>query len=33
VISMTPEQMALLPPDQRQQVEMLRQLAVQQGMM
>ena len=32
VISMTPEQMALLPPDQRQQVEMLRQLAVQQGM-
>ena len=33
VISMTPEQMALLPPDQRQQVEMLRQIAVQQGMM
>ena len=33
VISMTPEQMALLPHDQRQQVEMLRQLAVQQGMM
>ena len=33
VISMTPEQMNLLPPDQRQQVEMLRQLAVQQGMM
>jgi len=33
VISMTPEQMALLPPEQRQQVEMLRQLAVQQGIM
>jgi cleavage stimulation factor subunit 2 len=33
VMSMTPEQMALLPPDQRQQVEMLRQIARQQGMM
>ena len=33
VMSMTPEQMAMLPPEQRQQVEMLRQLAAQQGMM
>ena len=33
VMSMTPEQMTLLPPDQRQQVEMLRQIARQQGMM
>ena len=32
VMSMTPEQMAMLPPDQRQQVEMLRQLASQQMM-
>jgi hypothetical protein len=30
VMSMTPEQINMLPPDQRQQVELLRQLAGQQ---
>ena len=33
VLAMTPEQIAMLPPDQRAQVEYLRQLAQQQGMM
>ena len=33
VLSMTPDQIAMLPPDQRAQVEYLRQLAQQQGMM
>ncbi|OUS42419.1 hypothetical protein BE221DRAFT_356 [Ostreococcus tauri] len=32
VLSMTPQQIAMLPPDQRAQVEYLRQLAAQQGM-
>jgi len=32
VLAMTPDQIAILPPDQRQQVEYLRQLAAQQGM-
>jgi cleavage stimulation factor subunit 2 len=32
VLGMTPEQIAVLPPDQRAQVEYLRQLAAQQGM-
>lgn len=32
VLAMTPGQIAILPPDQRQQVEYLRQLAAQQGM-
>ena len=32
VLSMTPAQIAILPPDQRAQVEYLRQLAAQQGM-
>jgi len=32
VLAMTPQQIAVLPPDQRAQVEYLRQLAAQQGM-